>query len=260
MTASLRSFARRLLGVARHPTYYLPWIIRPGLECALVLSNVEARFKPEYASGPFHASVVQYDARGAPAHVYAVSLQTSTESVELPLKPAEGGWGFVTVSGDFAQSDLYVTLSDGRDYTATHGRGEFVEEYPRLTRLLLAAARGAASLAGRTIPVFTRNQYVFVGSDSRSHVLLMNLSNVTNCIRAVLNTAQSAEARAVGSRLLRLPPMGSHLLDVASLAPGRALNAGAWRLGLEGNAWFNLYLVGAGPLDLAGPLSLMHVK
>ncbi len=88
----------------------------------------------------------------------------------------------------------------------------------------------------------------------------MNLSNVTNCIRAVLNPAQSAAARAVGSRLLRLPPMGSHLLDVASLAPGRALNAGAWRLGLEGNAWFNLYLVGAGPLDLAGPLSLMHVK
>ena len=262
MTASLRSFARRLLGVARHPTYYLPWIIRPGLECALVLSNVEARFKPEYASGPFRASVVQYDAQGAPAHVYAVSLQTSTESVELPLKPAEGGWGFVTVSGDFAQSDLYVTLSDGRDYTATHGRGEFVEEYPRLTRLLLAAARGAASLTGRTIPVFTRNQYVFVGSDSRSHVLLMNLSNVTNSIRAVLD----ADGHVAGSRLLRLPPMGSRLLDVAtvvdvaSLAPGRPSDSAVLRLRLEGNAWFNLYLVGAGPLDLAGPLSLMHVK
>src|SRR5438034_4584594 len=88
MTGSLRSLARRLLGVARHPTYYLPWIIRPGLECALLLSNVEARFKPEYASGPFRASVVQYDAQGAAAHVYAVSLQTSTDAVELPLKPA----------------------------------------------------------------------------------------------------------------------------------------------------------------------------
>ena len=31
-------------------------------------------------------------------------------------------------------------------------------------------------------------------------------------------------------------------------------------LHLEGNAWFNLYLIGAGPRDLAGPLSLMHVK
>ena len=64
MTGSLRSLARRLFRVARHPTYYLPWIIRPGLECALVLSNVEARFKPEYGSGPFRASIVQYDAQG----------------------------------------------------------------------------------------------------------------------------------------------------------------------------------------------------
>jgi hypothetical protein len=29
---------------------------------------------------------------------------------------------------------------------------------------------------------------------------------------------------------------------------------------LEGNAWFNLYVVGAGPRDLDGPLSVMHVK
>jgi hypothetical protein len=256
MTASLRSFARRLLGVSRHPTYYLPWIIRPGLECALVLSNVEARFKPEYGGGPFRASVVQYDAQGVKAHIYGVSLQTSTDALELPLKPAAGGYGFVTVTGDFTHSDLYVTLSDGRDYTATHGRGEFVEAYPRVIRLLLAAACGVASLRGRTVPAFTRNQYVYVGPDSRSHVLLMNLSNVTNLIRAVLN----ADRRAARSRLLRLPPMGSHLLDVASLASGQAPDAAAWRLRLEGNAWFNLYLVGAGPLDLAGPLSLMHVK
>jgi hypothetical protein len=32
------------------------------------------------------------------------------------------------------------------------------------------------------------------------------------------------------------------------------------RLRLSGNAWFNLYLVGAGPRDLDGALSLMHVK
>jgi hypothetical protein len=256
MTGRLRSLARRLLGVARHPTYYLPWILRPGLECALVLSNVEARFKPEYGSGPFRASVVQYDAQGVATHRYGVLLQTNTEAVELPLKAAAGGCGFVTVTGDLTQSDLYVTLSDGRDYTATHGRGEFVEEYPRLTRLLLSAACRVASLAGRTIPLFARNQYVYVGPDSRSHVLLMNLSNVTNSIRAVLN----ADGRVVGSRLLRLPPMGSHLLDVAALAAGQAPGAAAWRLRLGGNAWFNLYLVGAGPLDLAGPLSLMHVK
>jgi hypothetical protein len=84
----------------------------------------------------------------------------------------------------------------------------------------------------------------------------MNLSNVTNCIRAVA----SAGGRRVGSRLLRLPPMGSHLLNVASLGPAPSAGTTVWRLRLEGNAWFNLYMVGAGSKDLAGPLSLMHVK
>jgi hypothetical protein len=172
------------------------------------------------------------------------------------MKPATGGCGFATVSGDRIRSDLYVTLSDGHAYTATHGRGEFVERYPRLIRLLMAAACGVAALAGRTIPVFTRNQYVYLGSDSRSHVLLMNLSNVTNVIRAAASTG----GRRVGSRLLRLPPMGSYLLDVASLGPEPPTDTTVWRLRLEGNAWFNLYMVGAGQLDLAGPLSLMHVK
>lgn len=256
MARWLRSFARRLIGVTRPPTYYLPWIVRPGLECALVLSNVEARFNPDYSRGPFRASVVQYDAQGGAAHRYDVSLQNCTDAVELPLKTAPGGCGFATVSGDRIHSDLYVTLSDGHEYTATHGRGEFVERYPRPTRLLMAAACRIAALAGRTIPVFARNQYVYLGPESRSHVLLMNLSNVTNVIRA----AASTDGHRVGVRLLRLPPMGSYLLDVASLGPGPPANTTVWRLRLEGNAWFNLYMVGAGPLDLAGPLSLMHVK
>jgi hypothetical protein len=63
----------------------------------------------------------------------------------------------------------------------------------------------------------------------------------------------------VGARLLRLPPMGSALLDVATLAPA-AGRLTVDRLRLTGNAWFNLYLVGAGPRDLDGALSLMHVK
>ncbi len=51
----------------RPRTYYLPWITRPGLDCALVLSNVEARFKPELSAGPIPVTVVQYDARGKAA-------------------------------------------------------------------------------------------------------------------------------------------------------------------------------------------------
>jgi hypothetical protein len=256
MAHPLRSLARRLLGISRTPTYYLPWLTRPGLECALVLHNVEARFQPGYNEGPFTVTVTQYDADGVVARRFEARLRDSTDAVELPLQPTAGGCGFATVSGDRMHSDLYVTLSDGRDYTATHGRGEFVETYPRWTRLLVATLGGALALAGRTIPAFARDQYVYLGQDSRSHVLLMNLSNVTNRIRV---TAFRDGAR-LGSQLVALRPMGSRLLDVTTLGPIPTRGTTALRLRLEGNAWFNLYLVGAGPRDLAGPLSLMHVK
>jgi hypothetical protein len=84
----------------------------------------------------------------------------------------------------------------------------------------------------------------------------MNLSNVVNRIRVVT----SEDRQRLGSRLLTLPPMGSRMLDVSRFGePGTEAPA-VKHLHLEGNAWFNLYLVGAGPRDLAGPLSLMHVK
>ena len=251
-----RVLARRLFGVKRPPTYYLPWITRPGLECALLLSNVEARFKPGFSVGPFSVSIVQYDAQGTVAHRYQVTLQGGTDTVDLPLRPAVGGCGFATVCGERLRSDLYVTLSDGHDYTVTHGRGEFIEGYPAVSRLLLSVAGTLAALGGHTLPIFRRNQYVYLGRDSRSHVLLLNLSNVTNRIRILVGRGR----HRIGSTLLRLPPMGSHLLDVTSLLPEPAEGTAVWRLELQGNAWFNLYLVGAGLQDLAGPLSLMHVK
>ena len=109
--------------------------------------------------------------------------------------------------------------------------------------------------AGSVRPASARDQYVYVGPDSRSHVLVMNLSNVTNRVRVVLASADGAARRL----LVRLPPRGTHLLDVARLADPVSVTR-ACRLRLEGNAWFNLYLVGAGARDLDGPLSLMHVK
>lgn len=256
MARALRSLARRLLGVERAPTYYLPWLTRPGLECVLLLSNVEARFKPGYSDGPFPVTVIQYGADGTAARRHQLTLADSTDAVELPLGPAAGGCGFVTVSGERIDSDLYVTLSDGEMYTATHGRGEFVERYPLPTRLLMGAVCGVLALLGRALPVFARDQYAYVWPDSCSHLLLMNLSNVTNRIRA----AASRDGRPVGARLLRLPPMGAHLLDVAALLQGPDPSTGLGRLRLAGNAWFNLYVVGAGSRGLAGPLSLMHVK
>jgi len=251
-----RGLARRVLGVVRVPTYYLPWLARPGLTCALLLSNVEARFTAGHDGGPLPLSIRQHDADGSLVRSREIVLRSRTDAAEVELEPTPDGLGFVTVDGKGLHSDLYVTLSDGDGYTATHGRQEFVELYPLRSRALFGAAGRVLALLGLTIPAFARDQYVYVGADSRTHVLLLNLSNVTNRIRVT-----AGEARV--SRLLSIPPMGARLLDVGGLDDGLVeARAGTrvHRLRLSGNAWFNLYLVGAGARDLAGPLSLMHVK
>jgi hypothetical protein len=161
----------------------------------------------------------------------------------------------VTVEAPGLLSDLYVALSGMETYAATHGRQEFVERYPAPTRAVMAALGGALALRGRTLPAFRRDQYVYQRADNRSHLLLVNLSNVTSRIRVVVDDGGGGSAR-----LLTVPPMGSHLLDVAAVSEPTAGGARVLRVRLEANAWFNLYVVGAGPRDLAGPLSLMHVK
>jgi hypothetical protein len=256
MSSPLRTLARRLLGVVRTPTYYLPWLTRPGLTCTLLLHNVEARFKPGCNVGPFPVVATQHDADGTVVRRYQIDLPDSTSAVELALQPTADGCGFVTVAGERVHSDLFVTLSDGHDYTVTHGRGEFVEHYPARARAVLRMLGPLLALVGRTIPAFARDQYLYAGSESRSHLLLMNLSNVPNRIRVTV----SGGGTALGARLVTLPPMGSRLLDTTELAATPGRGTVVRRARLEGNAWFNLYLVGAGPRDLAGPLSLMHVK
>ena len=256
MANPMRGLARRLLGVRRTPTYYLPWLTRPGLACVLLLNNVEARFKSGYSQGPFPVSACQHDADGAVVRRYEAVLADNLDRAEIRLEAGAGGCGFVTVDTTRLYSDLYVTLSDGAAYTATHGRGEFVEHYPLRTRALLGVLGAVLALAGRTIPAFRRDQYVYDGADSRSHLLLLNLSNVTNRIRIVAST----DGRLTGARLVTLPAMGARLVDVAGLGERAAGAMVVRRLHLEGNAWFNLYVVGAGARDLDGPLSLMHVK
>jgi hypothetical protein len=256
MARFIRVLARKVLGVSRTPTYYLPWLTRPGLECAVLINNIESRFRQGFNQGPFPSTVRQYDADGSLVRHYEVALASSTDTVEVALEPTAAGLGFVTVDVSRIHSDLYVTLSDGEFYAATHGRHEFIERYPIWTRAVMAAIGRPLALAGRTIPAFRREQYVYAGKESRSHLLIMNLSNVTNRIRVV-----AGEGAGVGERrLLTLPPMGSGLLDASSLGGPAGESVAVTHLHLEGNAWFNLYLVGAGPRDLAGPMSLMHVK
>jgi hypothetical protein len=248
MVSRVRPYARRLLGVVRVPTYYLPWLTRPGLECTVLINDVESRFRPAHKQRALSATITQYDADGSVVAVYEAALHDSVDVREVKLTPTTAGLGFVTVATEGIHSDLYVALSHGETYSATHGRHEFIERYPARTRALLSVAGGILARAGRTLPVFRRDQYVYRRPEGRTHVLVMNLSNVTNGIR-VVGSGDGAP------RLLALPPMGSRLLDV-----GEVGGAGVSRLHLEGNAWFNIYLVGAGPRDLAGPLSLMHVK
>jgi hypothetical protein len=241
----VRALARRLLGVERVPTYYLPWLTHPGLECRLLLSNVEARFRSGQGSGAIPVVVTQYDADGSVVGRHDAVIPDRTSRVEVALRATAAGHGFATVSGDGLCSDLYVMLDDGASYAATHGRQEFVEQYPPRSRALAGAAGVPFRLLGRTIPAFVRHQYVYVGDDHRSHLLVMNLSNLRNRIRITGGDHP---------RLVSIPPMGSALVVVPARPPA------VLRLRLSGNAWFNLYLVGAGTRDLAGSLSLMHVK
>jgi hypothetical protein len=256
VTPSLRTLARKILAVARTPTYFLPWLTRDGLDCTLILSNVEARFVEGHRHGPFPVSAVQYDADGVEVKRYDVTLADSTDTAEVALKPTARGCGFVTVDVARIHSDLYVVLSDGVAYAATHGRHEFIEHYPPWTRAIMTLLGGALALADRTIPAFVRHQYVYAGAPSRSHLLLLNLSNVTNRIRVTTHR----EGASSLSRLVRVPPMGARLLDAGELAGSTMTGPSVMQVTLHGNAWFNLYLVGAGARDMDGPLSLMHVK
>ena len=254
---TLRGLARRILAVRRTPTYYLPWLTRSGLDCTLILNNVEARFLEGHRRGPFPVSAVQYDGDGSVVGRYDVRLADSTDTAEVRLTPTGRGHGFATVDVSHIHSDLYVLLSDGTTYTATHGRQEFIERYPAWTRLVMGALGAILALGGRTIPAFVRHQYAYAGAESRSHLLLLNLSNVTNRIRVTVAGDRAGPPR---SRLVRVAPMGAHLLDAGVFADPTGAVPLARHLTLRGNAWFNLYLVGAGTRDLAGPLSLMHVK
>ncbi len=244
MLGSARSLGRRVLGVRRTPTYYLPWLVRPGLEGVLVVNNVESRFKTGFNKGPFAAAIVN------------VELDDPTATAEVRLDAEGSNAGFATVAGARIFSDQYVTLSDGTAYTATHGRHEFVERYPRVLRILLGLAGALAAAAGRTLPLFVKDQYLYLGAGVRSHLLVMNLSNIANRVRVVVTGERGVRVE----RVMKLRPMGSHLLDVSRLGIVAAEATSVVRARLEANAWFNLYVVGAGRNDLEGPLSFMHVK
>lgn len=137
---SLRQLARRLLGVRRVPTYYVPWVRREGLRV-----SVWRRDEP--------GSLLTLDP----------SAFTASEH------------GFLEIKNPAA--DVMVAVSNGDGYTATHGRNEFIEYYPWWVRAGWSVAWRVLRLLAVTVPAFTRDH--MIAGDQRLLVLnLSNLVNL----------------------------------------------------------------------------------
>src|SRR5262245_49614182 len=108
MTRLLRRVARALLGVERAPVYYLPWLVRPGLDCVLMLSNLEARFKSGHNAGPFAFRVTQYGADGRRLAEHRAHLARSTDVAEVALAASDAGRGLVAIRGHPVPEDLHL--------------------------------------------------------------------------------------------------------------------------------------------------------
>ena len=255
MLRRVRTWTRGLLGVQRDPTYYLPWLTRPGLDCVVLLNNIESRFTTGREGRGLDATVTQFDAEGRVASEQRTTLTDSTDAREVRLAPAGAGYGFVTVDAPGSSpTSTWRSPTARRTPRRTAGRSSSSS----IRRGRARSSRWPAALLaplGHTVPSFARDQYVYHGADSRSHLLVLNLSNVVNRVRVVAER----NGTRVGARLVRIPPRGARLVDVDSLAPA-AGPLTVDQLRLTGNAWFNLYLVGAGTRNLEGALSLMHVK
>lgn len=64
--------------------------------------------------------------------------------------------------------DCVVLVNNIESRLATHGRHQFVETYPAWTRILLGTLGRLLALAGRTVPAFRREQYVFAPAEAPS--------------------------------------------------------------------------------------------
>lgn len=205
---TLRALARRLLGVRRVPTYYVPWITRPGLSCKLYPREGDWPNPPVYWHSDGQASLI-------------------------PGRPDDHG--FATIEG--MTTDGMVALSDGNGYTATHGRGETVDEYPRRVRAVWAVAWRVLAWLGETIPAFTREHRAL----HDQQLLLLNPSNLVNLVRV---------EDGYGAALYRVPPMGSVIVPCPVFSSRTPIR-------LHGSARFNLYVM----TEAAdGAVALQHVK
>ena len=256
MLRRVRTWTRGLLGVRRDPTYYLPWLTRPGLDCVVLLNNIESRFTSGREGRDLDATVTQFDSEGRggqPATRHADRQHRRARGAADPgrrrLRLRDGGRARI-------KSDLYVALVDGESVHArrTAGRSSSSTTRPGRARCSRWPARSwrrwgtRAGLRARSVRLSRRGQPLApAGPESVER-------------RQPRSRRRRARRRA-GRRPAGLHPAAEARgsLDVDSLAPA-AERLIVEQLRLTGNAWFNLYLVGAGTRDLEGALSLMHVK
>jgi len=167
------------------------------------------------------------------------------------MTPTPRGYGFVTVSTSTSTRISNVTVADGESYTATTGG-------PVMSRRIRFACGSCSHLLGALLaplppddPGVRRDQYAYAGPDGRSHLLLHNLSNAS---RTASGWSPTATARAPGRGWWRCRRWAAAARRRHARA--RRPRADAAGAAPRGQRLVNLYLVGAGPRDLAGPLSL----
>ena len=245
MLGRLRSLARRVLGVTRESTYYLPWLTRPGLECVVLVNNIESRFTSGRAPPPpaWTRRSPSTTPSGGVVGVYTTALTDSADAREVRAD-ADGGRPRLRDGADAAGSTPTSTWrwstaratarrTAGRSSSSTIRRGRG-RRWRSPAALLAAAGAHRAALRARPVRLSRPGQPL-----ARAHL-------------------QPVERR-------QPHPRGRHPRRRARPGPGccgcrrwvRPCSTSArWgrrpsrlvveRLRLTGNAWFNLYLVGAG--------------
>ena len=172
----------------------------PGLDCVVLLNNIESRFTSGREGRGLDAMVTQLDSEGRvsqPATRHAVRQHRRARGAagagRRRLWLRDGGRAPDQVRplrGARRRRDVH------RDARPAVSSSSTIRPW---TRAILAVAGALLAPLGHTVPAFARDQYVYHGADSRSHLLVLNLSNVVNRVRVVARARRRAGRRPAES-------------------------------------------------------------
>lgn len=257
----LKKLAKSFLKPQRKFTYYLPWLTTERVRCSLLLNNIEARFLTKTSLYPLDLRVTQYNESGKVIKIYQELLTSPTDVKELLLSSENQGkirCGLVTIQGKRGWlSGIYLILSDGENCSLTHGRHEVIDHFPSWAGALIRVVSTCVGPFVKQLAAFGKDQFVYLHQQFSSHLIFLNLSTATNLLFLTLRK----ETKRITSRRLALPGLGSqviHLRQFFSSAPGNL--SGIFQLEIRATLRFNYYVIGAGPEEFSGSLSIQHVK